>query len=1049
MAKLTLSDLANLQNETTAVTAINSNSAAIETAIENTLSRDGRSPNQMNANLDMNHFRILNLPAPSSPNDPVRLTDIGGDVVDVDLGAIQEDIDDLQANVSVLQTEVNSVESDVTSNAAAMAAADDDLQDQIDDFSTTTDGLQTQVTALTSTVSSLNSSTDGRLDTIESSNWVSTSRIGDHQVTNAKLDQVTAASFKGNPTNSTADVQDFTVSGLTNLGTPDVTNDYLPILDASAGTLKKINITTLALGGGGGGGGDMLSSANLVEGVGGVDDAATARTNLGLEIGTDVQAFDATLDSIAALGATGKTIYTTGTDTWAETPITAFGRSLIDDAAASDGRTTMGLGGAAVLSVGSTAGTVAAGDDTRITGALPKAGGTMTGALVTAASATGGAGIRLPHGVAPTSPVNGDVWTDSSKLNFRINGTTELVTGASTTTPSPNTINGTVGVGTRFARNDHEHPESDLITEIWANVKAFGAIGNGSTDDTAAIAAAIASVAGSGFGGTVYFPPGTYKVSAPGSIGIDVNSLAAITLQGSGWLSSGIVCADGNCITLRSPSGQARHKIKDLYIHGMDLGATLSTVYVDPSCVDAGIYDCYVTGGLFGIWADGTDCRIERCFVASAYGQAAVKSTANATFLVRCKVDQSWPNGTPAKGYTVATRANSTSYSASIGGSGVGDVVSLAGTGGTYYLQCTQTGTSGGSAPALQNYAVDITDGSCKWRLVGQVGYCGLLIDSGASETHVYGSDFSGSYEHSVAQKDTNPGLSMTPFSTTIIQTTGSLTLGDTYQFIAGSNVKISMCKLTSGFKTGSASIAFESSFIGDAIVANNLFYNPGELGIDVSAGKNFTFNGNQIFRKDTGIKIAADITHFNIVGNMLAPSDKWGGGGSSKTGISIASGASDYYAIIGNDVSILSTAITDGGTGTNKTVRNNPGSTLGGRSATFNFTRDCVASSATVSYTTIGFRPRNIVFSYFYSNSTNKTPGSGHVDSSGNFVFMQPAHTSGVGTGAVIVGIASGTDRQYATFGSFLSNGFSLNWVKDGPSPAAGTIYISGIAYE
>lgn len=76
MVKITLTDLANLQNENTAVTTINDNSAAIETAIENTLSRDGTSPNQMESNLDMNSFHILNLPEPSSDTDPIRRIDL-------------------------------------------------------------------------------------------------------------------------------------------------------------------------------------------------------------------------------------------------------------------------------------------------------------------------------------------------------------------------------------------------------------------------------------------------------------------------------------------------------------------------------------------------------------------------------------------------------------------------------------------------------------------------------------------------------------------------------------------------------------------------------------------------------------------------------------------------------------------------------------------------------------------------------------------------------------------------------------------------------------
>jgi hypothetical protein len=49
---------------------------------------------------------------------------------------------------------------------------------------------------------------------------------------------------------------------------------------------------------------------------------------------------------------------------------------------------------------------------------------TATGLLQTVASATGGAGLNLPQGSAPTSPNNGDVWTTSSGLFVRIAGST-------------------------------------------------------------------------------------------------------------------------------------------------------------------------------------------------------------------------------------------------------------------------------------------------------------------------------------------------------------------------------------------------------------------------------------------------------------------------------------------------------------------------------------------------------------------------------------------------------------------------------------------------
>lgn len=47
-----------------------------------------------------------------------------------------------------------------------------------------------------------------------------------------------------------------------------------------------------------------------------------------------------------------------------------------------------------------------------------------TSALTVAAATTGLASLRIPHGTAPSSPVNGDVWTTTAGLFVRINGAT-------------------------------------------------------------------------------------------------------------------------------------------------------------------------------------------------------------------------------------------------------------------------------------------------------------------------------------------------------------------------------------------------------------------------------------------------------------------------------------------------------------------------------------------------------------------------------------------------------------------------------------------------
>lgn len=70
MAKLTLDDIASGYGS---ATKFNSNNDKIEAAVENTLSRDGTAPNTMEANLDMNSYRILNLPDATNNQEPLTL----------------------------------------------------------------------------------------------------------------------------------------------------------------------------------------------------------------------------------------------------------------------------------------------------------------------------------------------------------------------------------------------------------------------------------------------------------------------------------------------------------------------------------------------------------------------------------------------------------------------------------------------------------------------------------------------------------------------------------------------------------------------------------------------------------------------------------------------------------------------------------------------------------------------------------------------------------------------------------------------------------------
>jgi parallel beta-helix repeat protein len=75
-------------------------------------------------------------------------------------------------------------------------------------------------------------------------------------------------------------------------------------------------------------------------------------------------------------------------------------------------------------------------------------------------------------------------------------------------------------------------PVAIVDGSVPVNVRSYGATGDGTTDDRAAILAAIAAVATAG--GTVYFPPGDYYTSSA----ITVSADTGITLLGAGYASS-------------------------------------------------------------------------------------------------------------------------------------------------------------------------------------------------------------------------------------------------------------------------------------------------------------------------------------------------------------------------------------------------------------------------------------------------------------------------------------------------------------------------------
>jgi hypothetical protein len=162
------------------------------------------------------------------------------------------------------------------------------------------------------------------------SDAVTTVKILDSNVTTAKIadDAITTGKI-ADGTIINADINASAAIAATKIHDGSVSNTEFGYLDGVTSSIQtQINSK-------------LTASNNLSD----VSSASTARTNLGLVIGTNVQAYDAELAAIAGLtSAADKGIQFTGSGTAATFDLTTAGKALLDDADASAQRTTLGLG---------------------------------------------------------------------------------------------------------------------------------------------------------------------------------------------------------------------------------------------------------------------------------------------------------------------------------------------------------------------------------------------------------------------------------------------------------------------------------------------------------------------------------------------------------------------------------------------------------------------------------------------------------------------------------------------------------------------------------
>lgn len=95
-------------NETTAIDLLNRNYDKLREFIELSVFRDGSTPSEMLADLDMNSKRIINLAEPTSDNQAVRLADLKKYIVEYNNAAIDKAYDTIESEghkqIEALQT---------------------------------------------------------------------------------------------------------------------------------------------------------------------------------------------------------------------------------------------------------------------------------------------------------------------------------------------------------------------------------------------------------------------------------------------------------------------------------------------------------------------------------------------------------------------------------------------------------------------------------------------------------------------------------------------------------------------------------------------------------------------------------------------------------------------------------------------------------------------------------------------------------------------------------------------------------------------------------
>lgn len=449
----------------------------------------------------------------------------------------------------------------------------------------------------------------------------------------------------------------------------------------------------------------------------------------------------------------------------------------------------------------------------------------------------------------------------------------------------------------------------------WCDPREKGALGNGVTDDTGAFESCrdeLISIFGSGM---IYVSAGHYCLN---SLPINTANMRIFGENQGVFLD---VCnKDVNLLALNADSIM----VENLTMRGAGINASGSstTVSLNGNCVRCYLYNVVITGGSNAVFVGAPDVHIHYSRLSSSYNNAIllVAGTAAGGFFERDEIDQNWqPGCIPAAGTFAPTNwAPSHTYGA------CAVAITQDGKGTNWYIQTVGGGASGGSAPTLLNYEVNIPDGGVTWQLVAPVTYYARRIEGGSVNNYFHWTDTTGPYTSALIVQNTIGGDN--PAATILDGDFVGDNIGTALSFTAGENVVVQNTQIANCVSANCTAVSTSGIFSdGFTFGPGNLIYNQGggsSIGVLLGAGVNSLVTGNNLFPGGVGVNVAGGVSRFTITSNFAGVSPSFG---SNAECINVANGASNHFGIALNDCTgATSSAVTIGtGAGANRYVLN------------------------------------------------------------------------------------------------------------------------------